>query len=163
MKFKQNTLDKQLVNIGLLADDVARDDAENHANVNFPIDPEDEQAYSDFMQSITHHVAAGYDVTDALKACIAHRAKSLDFYGKVMSFFFLSFIMTYYVAIKNVILSSDPEHQIELDLFTYILPFVSFIIDAAVKRAYHMQVKSCVIFMKIIWIFFYLSFYVIAL
>ena len=80
----------------------------------------------------------GFDVTHALRSCLVNRAKSLDFYGKVMSFFFLAFFMTYYVAIKNVIKSKDPEHQIELDLFTYILPFVSFIIDAAVKRAYHL-------------------------
>ena len=65
-------MDKQLVNIGLLADDVNRENAEN-PNINWPIDPADEQAYSDFMQSITHHVAAGYDVSDALKACITHR------------------------------------------------------------------------------------------
>ena len=102
-------------------------------------------------------------MTLALRSVLNNRSKSLDFYGKVMCFFFLSFVMTYYVAIRNVILSRDPEHQIELDLFTYILPFVSFIIDAAVKRAYHLQVRSFIIFLKIVMIFFYLSFYVIAL
>ena len=110
MKFKLNTLDKQLVNIGLIADDVNRDAGENRNNENVLIDPEDEQAYTDFMQSITHHVAAGYELTNALRACLAHRSKSLDFYGKVMSFFFLSFVMTYYVAIKNLILAKDPDH-----------------------------------------------------
>ena len=71
--------------------------------------------------------------------------------------------MTYFVAIQHVLKASNSKHQIELDLFCYILPFVSFIIDAAVKRAYHLQVKSCIIFFKIVLIFFYLSCYVIAL
>ena len=53
-----------------------------------------------------------------------------------MAFFFLSFVMTYVVAMTNVVESSDLTHKIELDLFTYIIPFVSFIIDASVKRAY---------------------------
>ena len=53
-----------------------------------------------------------------------------------MAFFFLSFVMTYIVAMMNVIKASDKTHKIELDLFTYIIPFVSFIIDASVKRAY---------------------------
>ena len=113
------------------------------------------------IQILVNH--QGFDVTIALRSVLSNRSKSLDFYGKVMCFFFLSFLMTYYVAIRNVILAKDPDHQIELDLFTYILPFVSFIIDAAVKRAYHLQVRSFIIFLKIIMIFFYLSFYVIAL
>ena len=53
-----------------------------------------------------------------------------------MAFFFLSFVMTYLVAFMNVWNSPDETHKIELDLFTYIIPFVSFIIDASVKRAY---------------------------
>jgi len=59
-----------------------------------------------------------------------------------MAFFFLSFAMTYIVAITNVIKAGEKDkydqfsHKIELDLFTYIIPFVSFIIDASVKRAY---------------------------
>ena len=80
-----------------------------------------------------------------------------------MAFFFLSFVMTYLVALKNVWNSSDERHKIELDLFTYIIPFVSFIIDASVKRAYQIQARSLIMCVKIFVIFFYLSFYVIAL
>ena len=58
-----------------------------------------------------------------------------------MAFFFLSFVMTYGVAITNVMKSSDLTHKIELDLFPYVIPFISFIIDASVKRAYHIQAK----------------------
>ena len=63
----------------------------------------------------------------------------------------------------NVINANDKTHKIELDLFTYIIPFVSFIIDASVKRAYQIQARSLIMCGKIFVIFFYLSFYVIAL
>ena len=105
----------------------------------------------------------GIDVSHALRYTLQNRSKSLDFYGKVMAFFFLSFVMTYIVAIRNIINSSDKDHKIELDLFTYIIPFVSFIIDASVKRAYQIQAKSVVMCGKIFLIFFYLSYYVVAL
>ena len=85
------------------------------------------------MQS---QVAMGIDVTHALRYVLSNRSKSLDFYGKVMAFFFLAFVMTYIVAAQNIINAGDLTHKIELDLFTYIIPFVSFIIDASVKRAY---------------------------
>mmetsp|Transcript_41407 Transcript_41407/g.54491 ORF Transcript_41407/g.54491 Transcript_41407/m.54491 type:complete len:82 (-) Transcript_41407:270-515(-) len=78
----------------------------------------------------------GIDVSHALRYVLQNRSKALDFYGKVMAFFFLSFVMTYIVALQNVLNSWDESHKIELDLFTYIMPFVSFIIDASVKRAY---------------------------
>ena len=91
------------------------------------------------------------------------RQKSLDFYGKVMSFFFLCSGFTYYDAMRNILNAKDPKYQIELNLFCYILPFVWFIIDAAVKRAYHIQVKSCIIILKMVLIFFYLACYVTSL
>lgn len=105
----------------------------------------------------------GIDVSHALRYVLQNRSKALDFYGKVMAFFFLSFVMTYIVAFTNILNASDETHKIELDLFTYIMPFVSFIIDASVKRAYQIQAKSLVMCAKVIIIFFYLSVYVAAL
>ena len=80
-----------------------------------------------------------------------------------MAFFFLSAVMTYYAAINNILKAKDPEYTIQLDLFTYIMPFVSFITDAAVKRAYHLQAQGWIVCIKIISIFFYLSLYVLSL
>jgi len=80
-----------------------------------------------------------------------------------MFFFFLASSMSFYVAAKNFYYSSDEEYRIELDLFTYLLPFVSFIIDASVKRAYCLHAKSVFIGLKIVLIFYYLCVYVIAL
>ena len=111
----------------------------------------------------------GIDVSHALRYVLQNRSKSLDFYGKVMAFFFLSYVMTYVVAFTNVIKAGEkdkygqPSHKIELDLFTYIIPFVSFIIDASVKRAYQIQARSLIMCGKIVVIFLYLSFYVVAL
>ena len=80
----------------------------------------------------------GFDVQNALRYTLLTRVKSLDFFGKTMAFFFLATMMTYYEAIRNLVKAEDPTHKVELDLFTYIMPFISFIIDAAVKRAYHL-------------------------
>jgi len=71
--------------------------------------------------------------------------------------------MGYYTAIKNIILSKDKDHMVSLDLFTYILPFVSFIIDASVKRAYSIHASNGFMCLKIFVIFYYLAVYVMAL
>lgn len=92
-----------------------------------------------------------------MRHILINRVKALDFYGKTMAFFFMSTFMTYYVAVRNIIKAKDPLHTIELDLFTYIMPFISFIIDAAVKRAYHIQAQNWIVCVKVICIFFYLS------
>lgn len=72
-------------------------------------------------------------------------------------------VMTLFNAGKNFYMASDATHKVELDLFTYILPFVSFIIDASVKRAYHISAKSIWMGLKILLIFYYLAVYVCSL
>ena len=163
------TSDSELLEIGYIADMVdssgrpnqdsqARRNAQNHL-----IDPFEDAAFREFLQMMQNQVAMGIDVSHALRFVLANRSKSLNFYGKVMAFFFLSFAMTYIVAFTNIFKSTDKSYKIELDLFTYIIPFVSFIIDASVKRAYQIQARSLIMCGKIFVIFFYLSFYVIAL
>lgn len=71
--------------------------------------------------------------------------------------------MTIYSAVKNLMRANDPKHRVDLDLFTYILPFVSFVIDASVKRAYHLQAKSVFLGSKFALIFYYLAVYVCSL
>ena len=105
----------------------------------------------------------GYDVAHSLKMQLEARTRALDFYGKVMSFFFLASIMAIYNSIKNFGNSKDAKYRIELDLLSYLLPFVSFVIDASVKRAYSLSAKSVFICLKIFLIFYYLGIYVITL
>ena len=88
------------------------------------------------MLYLQEQAALGYDIPSVLSMQLQARARALDFYGKVLSFFVMSTAMTVFTAVRNFILSRDPDHKVELDLFTYILPFISFIIDASVKRAY---------------------------
>ena len=80
-----------------------------------------------------------------------------------MAFFFLSSLMAIYCSIKNFIGSRNVTYKNQLDILSYMLPFVSFIIDATVKRAYSMSAKSIFIGIKVIFIFYYLCIYVIAL
>jgi len=81
----------------------------------------------------------------------------------MIAFFALASAMTIYNAVKNFIFAKDPNHNVELDLFTYLLPFVSFIMDASIKRAYCVQAKNAYIVLKVLFIFYYLAIYVCAL
>lgn len=71
--------------------------------------------------------------------------------------------MTIYNAVKNFVYANNPSHNVELDMFTYLVPFVSFIMDASIKRAYCVQAKNAYIIFKILFIFYYLAIYVCAL
>ena len=108
-------------------------------------------------------MALGADVYHALKFVLTARSKALDFYGKVMAFFFICFAMTYVYAFECIVKKDDPKQKIELNIFTYCMPFVSFIMDASVRRAYLIQARSIVMCLKIMVIFFYLSVYVVSL
>jgi hypothetical protein len=71
--------------------------------------------------------------------------------------------MTIYNAFKNFVYANNHSHNVELDMFTYLVPFVSFIMDASIKRAYCVQAKNAYIIFKILFIFYYLAIYVCAL
>ena len=98
-----------------------------------------------------------------LRRLLQFKARSLDFFGRMIAFFALASAMTIYNAVKNFVYASNPSHSVELDLFTYLLPFVSFIMDASIKRAYCVQAKNAYIIFKILFIFYYLALYVCAL
>jgi hypothetical protein len=51
----------------------------------------------------------------------------------------------------------------KLDLFTYILPFIGFIVDAAIKRAFYISARLIFVILKVLVILFYLAVYVLAL
>ena len=66
----------------------------------------------------------------------------MDFYGKIMFVFVLGSVVSWYVAVRNILNYSEVNYRIHLNLFTYLLPFFAFIIDAAVKRAYMLVAKT---------------------
>jgi len=84
-------------------------------------------------------------------------------FGQVLLCFILSSLMTYYVAVRHIVMANEENHRIELELFTYILPFVSFVIDHVTKRAYNINVKTCFLAVKTACIFVYLATYVMSL
>jgi hypothetical protein len=91
-----------------------------------------------------------------------NRARALDFYGKIISLFLLSVVMTMYSGFKNIAQMKNTP-TITLDLFTYILPFIGFIVDAAVKRAYYISAKNIFVVGKVALVLYYLAIYVLAL
>jgi len=105
----------------------------------------------------------GYDAIHVLRQLLNQRAAAVDFYGKIMFVFTLGSLVSWYVAARNIYYFSDPSYRISLNLFTYLLPFFAFIIDAAVKRAYHLVAKTYIYCVKSLMIFVYLALYVISL
>jgi hypothetical protein len=80
--------------------------------------------------------------------------------------------MTIYAGIKNIVQLSSSKTQVQsddgqllynLDLFAYILPFISFIVDVSVKRVYFISSKLAFVLIKMAIILFYLAFYVFSL
>jgi len=51
----------------------------------------------------------------------------------------------------------------QMDLLSYLLPFVSFMIDASAKRVYSASAKTIFQLIKVIFTFYFLCFYVVAL
>jgi hypothetical protein len=107
----------------------------------------------------------GYDAIHVLRQLLNQRAAAVDFYGKIMFVFGLGSAVSWYVAGRNIYYynQGDPAYRISLNLFTYLLPFFAFIIDAAVKRAYHLTAKTYIYCVKSLMIFVYLALYVISL
>lgn len=107
-----------------------------------------------------------------LRLQLLNRARGLDFYGKSLAFFFLCVAMTIYAGIKNIVQASSSRAQVQaddgqllynLDLFAYILPFISFIVDVGIKRVYFISAKLPYVLIKMAIILFYLAFYVFSL
>ena len=124
---------------------------------------QNDAAFSDFMSTLQEQVSNGVDVSQALKFVLEQRSKSLDFYGKVMAFFSLCSLYAFYKGSYCLAHGKDETYMLGLDLFTYLLPFVSFIIDPSVRRAYNIRAKPGYVCFKIIYLFIYLLIYVMAL
>lgn len=52
---------------------------------------------------------------------------------------------------------------ISLDLFTYALPFICFVLDGSIKRCYGISARYFYIILKVILIVYYLGMYVFSL
>lgn len=57
----------------------------------------------------------------------------------------------------------DSEVKVTFNIFTYTLPFISFILDHSLKRLNNLPEKSIYIMVKLIAIIYYLGTYVLAL
>jgi hypothetical protein len=103
----------------------------------------DEKVYREFVFTLQNNAQQGFDVSYALKMQLNQRQKSLDFYGKVMAFFVICSCASIYFGIYNLWQASqDPDYKLQIDLMAYLLPFVSFVIDASVKRVYMVEAKT---------------------
>ena len=123
----------------------------------------DEKAYLEFVYNLQQNASLGFDVASILKRQLEQRTKACEFYGKVITFFILTSVMTLILGFKSFIFAHNPNQTIQMNLFSYMLPFVSFMIDASVKRAYCVNAKSVYQGLKVVFTFYFLCIYVISL
>jgi len=123
----------------------------------------DEKVYRDFVFSLQNNASMGFDVAHALKMQLQARTRALDFYGKVMAFYFVCALYSIYCGIRSLMKSKDSTARIGMNILPYMLPFVSFMIDASVKRVYNVQAKSIYQIIKALLTFYFLCIYVISL
>lgn len=94
---------------------------------------------------------------------LTSRTRALDFYGKIMAFYFVCSVIAVYTGAKNMIFHGRENQKLQMNLFSYLLPFVSFMIDASAKRVYCVTSKSIYSALKVIFTFYYLCMYVVSL
>lgn len=124
----------------------------------------EEKAYREFVFHLQQNANMGFDVAHALKAQLTARRRALEFYGKIMAFFFICAAASTYYCAKNIILYKQNENKkLNLDLFSYLMPFVSFLIDACCKKAYCLTARSFYAGLRVLLTFYYLSIYVVSL
>jgi len=65
---------------------------------------------------------------------IDRRQKDVNFYGIVMSSFVLCAIKTLIQGVNHVMNMNNSGFKIDFDVFSYAIPFISFVLDHSIKR-----------------------------
>lgn len=93
------------------------------------------------------------------------RQKDVNFYGVVLSSFILCVVKTLYQGAQHLLNMANSDYKIDFDVFSYAIPFVSFVLDHCIKRVKPNQSpeKSIFVFFKLFFIVFYLGVYVMSL
>ncbi len=96
---------------------------------------------------------------------IETRQKDVNLYGIVLGTYLLCSIKTVYQGIDHLMNMNNPQFQIGFDVFSYVIPFVSFVLDHSIKRVTNSQFpeKSIWVFLKLAMIVYYLGVYVMSL
>ena len=96
---------------------------------------------------------------------IEKRQKDVHFFGICLSSFIVCAIKTIYQGGIHIANMNNPEFKIDFDVFSYAIPFVSFVLDHSIKRVTNIQnhERSIWVFLKLSMIVYYLGVYVMSL
>lgn len=96
---------------------------------------------------------------------IERRQKDVSFYGIILSSYILCSIKSMYQGMDHIWNANNPNFVINFDVFSYAIPFVSFVLDHSIKRIINSQEpeKSIFVFIKLSMIVYYLGIYVLSL
>jgi hypothetical protein len=111
----------------------------------------------------------------ALWSHVQLRKKNICFHGAILCFYIIAAITTFIYGIYGLSVmkntnddnksddDDDNDSKMNFNIFTYTLPFVSFILDHSTKRIKNLNEKNFYIMCKLILIIYYLGAYVLAL
>jgi hypothetical protein len=85
--------------------------------------------------------------------------------GVVISTYLLCCIKTMYEGSVHLANIFNPEFTIQFDVFSYVLPFISFVLDHAIKRVTNQTnpEHGAFVFLKLCAVVYYLGVYVMSL
>mmetsp|Transcript_10866 Transcript_10866/g.18185 ORF Transcript_10866/g.18185 Transcript_10866/m.18185 type:complete len:181 (-) Transcript_10866:33-575(-) len=122
--------------------------------------------FQSWIQSITQEEGVqNIHQARVLLSNLERRQKDLNFYGIVISCFIICSIKTLYQGVTHLLNMSNPEFKIDFDVFSYVIPFISFVLDHSIKRVINSPhpEKSIWVFIKLSLVVQYLGFYVMSL
>lgn len=82
-----------------------------------------------------------------------------------MACFVLSCMKTIVHGFNNIVNISNPTYLVNFDVFSYVIPFISFMLDHIIKKVNPGTTpeKSMYVFFKLLFIVYYLGVYVLSL
>lgn len=69
--------------------------------------------------------------------------------------------MTIYQGFIGISKINEENQEKKIELFTYILPFICFVVDVAAKKAFNLSPNCCIFMLKMAVILYYLVIYVV--
>ncbi len=91
------------------------------------------------------------------------RKKNMQFQGSVLVLYIISSIVTFILGIYGASKMNVEGEKLNFNIFTYTLPFISFVMDHSTKKLMNLREKSVFIVIKLLAIVYYLGAYVLGL
>lgn len=123
-------------------------------------------AFQDWLNNISQEEGiADLNQARLLLQHMKKRQKDVSVLGIVLACFVLSSIKTIVHGCYNLFNISNPTYLVNFDVFSYVIPFISFMLDHIIKKVNPGKTpeKNIYVFFKLLFIIYYLGVYVLSL